>query len=152
MLDSGSTSLGIVRTVLVLSLLNRLVLILLDLAGPKKLHALMGSWRFDAGWPSAKTASGALRNPKTKALLCATSTMGWCTLQSLLLFFLLWKTSFLHFAVVNGICGFFNLSPWKLTAAHPVVVPALCFHVVVPHVSSPLRARPRGLSFFSIAP
>ena len=42
-LDSGSTSLGSVRTVLVLSLLTRLVLILLDLAGPKKFHALMGS-------------------------------------------------------------------------------------------------------------
>ena len=34
-LDSGSTSLGSVRTVLVLSLLNRLVLFLLDLVGPK---------------------------------------------------------------------------------------------------------------------
>ena len=43
MSDYGSTSLGIVQAVFVLSLLNRLVLILLDLAGPKKLHALMRS-------------------------------------------------------------------------------------------------------------
>ena len=42
-LDSGSTSLGSVRTVLVLSLLNRLVLFLLDLVGPKKLPAPMRS-------------------------------------------------------------------------------------------------------------
>ena len=81
-LDSGSTSLGSVRTVLVLFLLNRLVLFLLDLVGPKKLPALMRSWRFDAGWLSAKTAFGTLRNPETKVLLCATSTMGWRTLQS----------------------------------------------------------------------
>ena len=67
MANSGSTSLGSVRTVLVLSLLNRLVLILLDLAGPKKLHALMRSWRFDAGWLSAKTASGTLRNLETRS-------------------------------------------------------------------------------------
>ena len=75
-LDSGSTSLGSVRTVLVLFLLNRLVLFLLDLVGPKKLPALMRSWRFDAGWLSAKTAFGTLRNPETKVLLCATSTYG----------------------------------------------------------------------------
>ena len=40
-LDSGSTSRGSVRTVLVLFLLNRLVLFLLDLVGPKKLPAPM---------------------------------------------------------------------------------------------------------------
>ena len=54
---------------------------------PLKHHALMRSWRFDAGWLSAKTASVILRNPETKVLLCATSTMEWCTLQSLLLLF-----------------------------------------------------------------
>ena len=97
--DYGSTSLGIVQAVFVLSLLNRLVLILLDLAGPKKLHALMRSWRFDAGWPSAKTASGAQRNRTTKVFLCATSTMGWCTIQSLLLAF---NARLWYIAVPNG--------------------------------------------------
>ena len=43
MSGSGGTSFGNVRTVLVLSLRSRLVRILLDLAGLKKLHVLMRS-------------------------------------------------------------------------------------------------------------